>query len=1094
MPELAEVEYYRRQWDVGIGARITAVQLHAEKRIFRGSDPRALVQTLTGSRLVRSVARGKQMLFVFSSGGWLGIHLGMSGALRTEPARFTPDKHDHLVLRQARRVLVFRDPRLFGRVRFHLGEQEPNWWSGQAAEIASTEFTARYVAEFLRRHARAPIKAVLLLQSGFPGIGNWMADEILWRAGIPPQTRSGELDPNQQAALRRATRFVSREALRIIGSDFADPPRSWLIHQRWKPGGHCPHHRTTTLQRATIGGRTTAWCAECQKGLDSPNAPERPRACVSIYPVKRRILHLTLALAVAASPLLAQGDKAATSPTPAEATAEAAAAVAPTPVPLADVVAAADAATERLQEVVADVTGNQTSATINAQLQALAPEIDARLDETRRLTTPGVPLDTIRELELRWQRIADQLAAWSADLTARATILDREIALLPELRTTWRATQEQARDARAPQELTQRIDSVLKSIDQSEAALQKRRATILSLQTRVAGQTQRVQAAMRSIRSAQAAAVGRLWVQDSAPIWSPAVLEAAGGNLVSQSQASFGPQVELLRVYAAREWTKFVYLALMFAALAFLLNKVKQKAARWTENDPPLDRANRILQQPFATAAILALLFAGPLFPEAPRLFWTIAAVIALAPLTVLLRRLLDQHLRPILYALVVLFLVAQFRASIASLPIVSRVVLLTEMIGGALFVAWFLRGRPRTESDVMSRTLSRVAARAGLALFGVVFVAASLGYMGLANYLAAGALSASYYAVLLYAAAGIVEGLVLFALQIRPLNSFRVVQQHRALLRRRTAQIIRFAAVVIWVLLSLGAFGIRDLVLTRISAVLNAEIAVRSLHFSLGAVLAFALTIWAALLISRFVRFVLEEEVYERVHLARGSSYAVSTVLHYLILLGGFFAALAATGVDMTRFAILAGAFGVGIGFGLQNIFNNFFSGLILLFERPVQVGDVVEIGPVTGVVQRIGIRASVIRLPDSAQLIVPNGQLISEKVTNRTFSSRRVRLSLRIGVAYESEPDQVLDLLKRTAAEHKLVAKDPAPEALLKEFAADALMFELGFWTETPAAGPQIQSEVAVAVFDAVRDAGIEIHPHRTVLVENSESSRLR
>jgi formamidopyrimidine-DNA glycosylase len=263
MPELAEVEYYRRQWDAGMGARIIAVQLHAEKRIFRGSDTGALVQALTGSQLVRSVARGKQMLFVFSGGGWLGIHLGMSGALRTEPARFMPDKHDHLVLCQARRVLVFRDPRLFGRVRFHSGKQEPEWWSGGAPEIGSAAFSARYVAEFLRRHARAPIKAVLLLQSGFPGVGNWMADEILWRAGIPPQTRSGDLDARQQAALRRATRFVSREALRIIGNDFADPPRTWLIHHRWKAAGKCPRHRTSS-NAPRSAGRTTAWCAKCQ--------------------------------------------------------------------------------------------------------------------------------------------------------------------------------------------------------------------------------------------------------------------------------------------------------------------------------------------------------------------------------------------------------------------------------------------------------------------------------------------------------------------------------------------------------------------------------------------------------------------------------------------------------------------------------------------------------------------------------------------------------------------------------------------------------------------------------------------------------------
>jgi formamidopyrimidine-DNA glycosylase len=211
------------------------------------------------------------MLFEFSGDNWLGLHLGMTGALRVEPPRFRPETHDHLVLQQARRALVFRDPRQFGRVRFHHGKSAPQWWS-TAPEIRSAEFNARYLADFLKRHSRAPIKAVLLLHSGFPGVGNWMADEILWRAKIAPGRRVATLSAQEEVALRRATRFVSREALRIIGADNSDLPKSWLIHERWSAKGVCPRH-CVPLQRATIGGRTTAWCARCQP---EGRAPARP--------------------------------------------------------------------------------------------------------------------------------------------------------------------------------------------------------------------------------------------------------------------------------------------------------------------------------------------------------------------------------------------------------------------------------------------------------------------------------------------------------------------------------------------------------------------------------------------------------------------------------------------------------------------------------------------------------------------------------------------------------------------------------------------------------------------------------------------------
>lgn len=264
MPELAEVEYYRRQWDPGLGARVVAVELHAQKRIFRGSDVRALKRRLTGAKLLRSTARGKQMLFEFSGPNWLGLHLGMSGAMRVELQDFRPEKHDHLVLRQKRRALVFRDPRLFGRVRFHHGELHPEWWPPDLPQIGDRSFNRAFFCAFLERHQRAPIKAVLLLQSGFPGIGNWMADEILWRAKIAPSRSGGDLVDAERTALLRETRFVARESVRIIGVDFGDPPKGWLIHQRWKAGGVCPRHKTT-LERATIGGRTTAWCARCQR-------------------------------------------------------------------------------------------------------------------------------------------------------------------------------------------------------------------------------------------------------------------------------------------------------------------------------------------------------------------------------------------------------------------------------------------------------------------------------------------------------------------------------------------------------------------------------------------------------------------------------------------------------------------------------------------------------------------------------------------------------------------------------------------------------------------------------------------------------------
>jgi len=264
MPELAEVEYFRRQWDYGVGQQVIKVALHREKRVFRGIDLDGVEKTLTGAKFLSSEAHGKQMLFRFSRGLSLGIHLGMSGQLRVEPAEISPGKHDHLVLFQKERSLIYSDPRMFGRVRFALGKGMPEWWSKLPPAVISPTFTRALLRERLHRGRRSPVKAVLLDQAVFPGVGNWMADEILWQIKVHPDTRAGDLSASQQHDLWRVSRAICRTALKTIGVDWGDLPKNWLFHCRWKKGGRCPRHGTL-LDHGTIAGRTTAWCPVCQK-------------------------------------------------------------------------------------------------------------------------------------------------------------------------------------------------------------------------------------------------------------------------------------------------------------------------------------------------------------------------------------------------------------------------------------------------------------------------------------------------------------------------------------------------------------------------------------------------------------------------------------------------------------------------------------------------------------------------------------------------------------------------------------------------------------------------------------------------------------
>jgi small-conductance mechanosensitive channel len=401
-------------------------------------------------------------------------------------------------------------------------------------------------------------------------------------------------------------------------------------------------------------------------------------------------------------------------------------------------------------------------------------------------------------------------------------------------------------------------------------------------------------------------------------------------------------------------------------------------------------------------------------------------------------------------------------------------------MVAGAIFLIWFMRvmepAAPAPDERARSRMLGKVGVRAALGLFAATALANALGYVAHANLLGNAVLRSMYFGLILYAMVEILDALVIMALRVRPLRLLGMVQRHRELLRRRTRTVLNALAFFLWLLFALERLAVRQRVITTLKDVFTDELTIGSISMSLADVLAFGLAVWASFLVSRFIRFVLEEEVYPHAHLKRGLPYAISQTLHYVILVIGFFVAMAALGLDMTKFTILAGAFTVGVGFGLQNIFNNFVSGLILLFERPVQVGDVIQIDSNTaGLVERIGIRASVVRTPNGSEIIVPNGKLISEQLVNWTFSDRQRGIEVAISVVLATDPKPVIEILERVATEHSKIVKQPKPKALLVRVGPDWMGFELHAATDRIEDWLEVRSDLALSVVAALRDAGI-------------------
>jgi small-conductance mechanosensitive channel len=221
------------------------------------------------------------------------------------------------------------------------------------------------------------------------------------------------------------------------------------------------------------------------------------------------------------------------------------------------------------------------------------------------------------------------------------------------------------------------------------------------------------------------------------------------------------------------------------------------------------------------------------------------------------------------------------------------------------------------------------------------------------------------------------------------------------------------------------------------------------------------------------------------------GVRVAVGTIIRYIILAIGFIIVLQTVGIDLSAITILAGALGVGIGFGLQNITNNFVSGIVILFERPIKVGDRIEVGNVSGDVIRISMRSTTIVTNDNISIIVPNSEFISSTVINWSHIDRNIRLNFPVGVSYKEDPEKIRKILLEVAYENEGVLKEPTPDVLFDNYGESSLNFNLRLWTREYINRPGVlKSQIYYEVFKKFKENNIEIpYPQRDLHIKNTE-----
>lgn len=728
----------------------------------------------------------------------------------------------------------------------------------------------------------------------------------------------------------------------------------------------------------------------------------------------------------------------------------------------------ADAVQRRAQ------SGNDASG-FEQRIKILNASHDRLQKALRSVQIDALPIRRLESLERHWRFLSRDLERWRNDVQAAIKPLSADAESLAARRRAWDATLAMQSGMDTP--WTTRARQVVAKLDAAEKALAKPSASLLKLSQSAGTVGRGIATGLEQTRAQVRLRDRDLLRLDAAPLWS--AVEAQREVRAAEDVARQGLAIEVAfaKDYDSRfERTRNVMTIALLALLPLLVWISRRTRAR-ARREHVAEATLAVLSRPFA-AWIVLYAIASLLFNwDGPIIRHQLTLLVAWLPVLRLLPGVVRRALGPWAWISAV-FYALNFAASLFAIDPLAYRYALAALAG--LMVATLLwlarRHRRRIEpSAARTRTLWLLT---GSALFAAVaLIANAVGNVSLATILLDGLLDATYIAVALGAVAAVAAALSDTLFRHGAAAMPARVSARAGSLRRAAVTLGGVAIATVWLLATLNAFRILRPAYDAAQAVLGFRVAFGDIAFSLGNVAMFALSVWIAWWLARTLRDLLAEDVLPNMALPRGVAHSVSTLSYYALICIGLLAALAISGFQLSQLALVFGALGVGIGLGLQDVVKNFVSGLILMVERPIQPGDVVELNGVTGRVREIGLRATRLVTFEGADVVVPNGMLVADRLTNWTLSNSSRRIEVNVGVGYGSDPERVLALLRAVAEQTEGLLPEPAPAALFVGFGASSLDFTLRAWTREEADWVSIRSQMGLSVLQALGAAGIGI-----------------
>jgi len=710
----------------------------------------------------------------------------------------------------------------------------------------------------------------------------------------------------------------------------------------------------------------------------------------------------------------------------------------------------------RVRAAVRDFKSISARAKLSRELEQAAAELPARrasLASRVAVATDGIRRSRraawVRDIRYSFAEDKQQIDALQAQVDEVSVAMASDRKRTDQLLAFWQRVKVLAVESEVSPEVREQIAEVIKEGQRAELALARPDAVIIPLQSTLVEMQELTESVLRT-----AERDGPDLLQDATqhdfPIWRVLQDVRKLPDPLGTALKTSRNMLHTGEIFIDQNGEQLVMHGIFAVVVLLVLLSVRSGASRWVGEEHEGQVARQTVAHPLA-ASLLVSMVASPLFYQAAPTVTVLAVyTLATASALVLFPRWLEPRLRRFGYLLGCFMLLDAFRLFVIQVIPLERIILTVELLLTFLMLGWTLRRRHWQASPFSERWAGFHRAVAWLWLFGagVGLLGAVFGYGSVAEILGGGVLVSMYLGLIVTAALEAVGGTFWILTQSALLQRVNFIKAYRARVVTVVTRALRWGALLFWANVSLRFLTLDDTVKDMLGKVLGASLEVGALKVSVGDLAILALGAVLAVYSSRFIRFLLDQDVLPRLELAEGSRQVASSSIYYLALLLGFFLTLAAAGIQFDRLTVLAGALGVGIGFGLQDLVQNFVAGLILMFGGPLKVRDKIQVGDLMGEVHTIGFRSSTVRTYQGAEVIVPNSKLIADQVINWTLSDQKRRIEIAVGVEYGVDPERILSLLCEIARSHPKVLPEPAPNALFLNHGESSLDFQMQCW----------------------------------------------